>query len=105
MRGTERHLQVGGKTFDFQPRDKTSEVEGMGADVAGRAAETGARRIREPGRGRGHVLDELVEAGNSHEVVTRLITDVADAVTRRLLVLAEAELDKAVLKELVEGYW
>ncbi len=38
------------------------------------------------------LLMQLVGAGNRHEVVTRLITDIADAVTRRLLALAEAEL-------------
>ncbi len=38
------------------------------------------------------LLAQLVGAGNRHEVVTRLITDVADAVTRRLLKLAEADL-------------
>ncbi|WP_093362028.1 DUF294 nucleotidyltransferase-like domain-containing protein [Tropicimonas isoalkanivorans] len=38
------------------------------------------------------LLAQLVGAGNRHEVVTRLITDIADAVTRRLLALAEAEL-------------
>jgi len=38
------------------------------------------------------LLAQLVGAGNRHEVVTRLITDIADAVTRRLLRLAEAEL-------------
>ena len=38
------------------------------------------------------LLVQLVAAGNRHEVVTRLITDIADAVTRRLLKLAEAEL-------------
>jgi CBS domain-containing protein len=38
------------------------------------------------------LLAQLVAAGNRHEVVTRLITDVADAATRRLLTLAEAEL-------------
>ena len=38
------------------------------------------------------VLAQLVAAGNRHEVVTRLITDIADAATRRLLTLAEAEL-------------
>ncbi len=37
------------------------------------------------------LLVQLVGAHNAHEVVTRLITDVADAVTRRLLKLAEAE--------------
>lgn len=38
------------------------------------------------------LLAQLVGAGNRHEVVTRLVTDVADAATRRLLLLAEAEL-------------
>ena len=38
------------------------------------------------------LLVQLVAGGNRHEVVTRLITDIADAVTRRLLKLAEAEL-------------
>ncbi|QPH54177.1 DUF294 nucleotidyltransferase-like domain-containing protein [Pontivivens ytuae] len=38
------------------------------------------------------LLVQLVASGNRHEVVTRLITDITDAVTRRLLKLAEAEL-------------
>lgn len=38
------------------------------------------------------LLMQLVGGGAAHDVVTRLITDIADAVTRRLLVLAEAEL-------------
>jgi len=38
------------------------------------------------------LLMQLVAAGNRHEVVTRLITDISDAVTRRLLKLAEDEL-------------
>jgi CBS domain-containing protein len=38
------------------------------------------------------LLVHLVGAHNAHEVVTRLVTDIADAVTRRLLKLAEAEL-------------
>jgi len=38
------------------------------------------------------LLMQLVGAHNAHEVVTRLITDIADAVTRRLLAMAEAEL-------------
>ncbi|WP_319823427.1 DUF294 nucleotidyltransferase-like domain-containing protein [Thalassovita sp.] len=40
------------------------------------------------------LLVQLVAAGNRHEVVTRLITDVADTATRRLLALAEAKLGK-----------
>lgn len=38
------------------------------------------------------LLAQLVGAGNPHEVVTRLITDIADAATRRLLKLAEERL-------------
>ena len=38
------------------------------------------------------LLKQLVGAHNAHEVVTRLITDIADTATRRLLAMAEAEL-------------
>ena len=38
------------------------------------------------------LLLQLVAGGNRHEVVTRLITDIADAATRRLLALAEERL-------------
>ena len=38
------------------------------------------------------LLVQLVETGNRHDVITRLITDIADTATRRLLKLAEAEL-------------
>jgi CBS domain-containing protein len=38
------------------------------------------------------LLVQLVGGNHPHEVVTRLITDIADAVTRRLLALAEARL-------------
>ncbi len=41
------------------------------------------------------LLVQLVGGGSAHEVVTRLITDIADTVTRRLLALAEAELGPA----------
>ncbi|MEJ6401966.1 DUF294 nucleotidyltransferase-like domain-containing protein [Yoonia sp. 2307UL14-13] len=37
------------------------------------------------------LLVQLIETGNRHEVVTRLITDIADTATRRLLALAEAK--------------
>ncbi|SFR59232.1 DUF294 nucleotidyltransferase-like domain-containing protein [Litoreibacter janthinus] len=36
-----------------------------------------------------NLLMQLVAAGNRHDVVTRMITDIADVVTRRLLALAE----------------
>ncbi|WP_209504163.1 MULTISPECIES: putative nucleotidyltransferase substrate binding domain-containing protein [unclassified Ruegeria] len=38
------------------------------------------------------LLVQLVAGGNRHEIVTRLITDIADTVTRRLLALAEQKL-------------
>ncbi|MFZ5962236.1 DUF294 nucleotidyltransferase-like domain-containing protein [Thalassococcus sp. BH17M4-6] len=38
------------------------------------------------------LLVQLTAAGTRHEVTTRLITDIADAVTRRLLTLAEEKL-------------
>lgn len=41
------------------------------------------------------LLVQLVGGGTAHEVVTRLITDIADTVTRRLLAMAEAELGPA----------
>ncbi len=41
------------------------------------------------------LLVQLVAGGNRHEVVTRLITDIADTATRRLLALAEAALGPA----------
>ncbi|MFD0908342.1 DUF294 nucleotidyltransferase-like domain-containing protein [Ruegeria arenilitoris] len=42
-----------------------------------------------------NLLVQLVAAGNRHEIVTRLITDIADAATRRLLALAEQKLGPA----------
>ena len=41
------------------------------------------------------LLVQLVGAHNPHEVVTRLITNIADAVTRRLITLAENQLGPA----------
>ena len=66
------------------------------ADLVGRAAK--ADTIAEMARATGEIpklLVQLVETGNRHEVVTRLITDIADTVTRRLLALAEAQLGPA----------
>ncbi|WP_111557305.1 DUF294 nucleotidyltransferase-like domain-containing protein [Paracoccus sediminilitoris] len=39
-----------------------------------------------------HLLVQLVQVGQRHEVITRMVTDIADAVTRRLLDLAQARL-------------
>src|SRR5690606_14955293 len=41
------------------------------------------------------LLLQLTGANQAHEVVTRLITDVADTITRRLLAMAEAQLGAA----------
>lgn len=41
------------------------------------------------------LLVQLVRAHQRHEVITRMISDIADAVTRRLLGMAEAELGPA----------
>lgn len=57
------------------------------AAVATDVAELAAVTARIP-----RLLAQLVAAHNAHEVVTRLITDIADTVTRRLLALAEAAL-------------
>ncbi|GLP87958.1 DUF294 nucleotidyltransferase-like domain-containing protein [Tritonibacter mobilis] len=61
------------------------------ADLVGRVAQ--AADAEEMARATSQipqVLLQLVEAGNRHEVITRLITDIADTATRRLLALAEA---------------
>ncbi len=59
------------------------------SDVAGAATPQDlARSTSEIPR----LLMQLVAAGNRHEVTTRLVTDIADAVTRRLLKLAEDDL-------------
>jgi CBS domain-containing protein len=55
----------------------------------------GATTVEALARSTGEIprlLMQLVAAGNRHEVVTRLVTDIADAVTRRLLRMAEDEL-------------
>ncbi|MEI4484656.1 DUF294 nucleotidyltransferase-like domain-containing protein [Frigidibacter sp. MR17.14] len=58
--------------------------------AAGSVAEIAAVTARIP-----ELLVQLVGGNQSHEVVTRLITDVADAATRRLIALAEARLGPA----------
>lgn len=60
------------------------------AAVANTSAELAQVTARIP-----KLLMQLVAANNAHEVVTRLITDIADTVTRRLLKMAEAELGPA----------
>ncbi len=69
----------------FQAMSSAELVAGIaGAKSAEQMAETTARIPR--------LLAQLVAGHHPHEVTTRLITDIADAVTRRLLRLAEREL-------------
>ncbi len=73
--------------------DLTRALAMSSADLVGRVAK--AANATEMARATALIPDllvQLVEAGNRHEVVTRLITDITDTVTRRLLALAEAEL-------------
>ncbi len=60
--------------------------------IASIVAAKDATGIAAATRGLPKLLAHLVGAGTPHEVVTRLITDVADAATRRLQALAEAAL-------------
>ncbi len=63
------------------------------ADLVGRVAKAAsAGEMARATREIPNLLVQLIEAGNRHEVVTRLITDIADTATRRLLALAEEEL-------------
>lgn len=57
---------------------------------AGTVAEMAETTARIP-----ELLAQLVRAHQRHEVITRMISDIADAVTRRLLEMAEAELGPA----------
>lgn len=56
------------------------------------AKETDLDEMAQTVSGIPHMLAQLVGNGAEHQVVTRLITNVADALTRRLLVLAEEKL-------------
>jgi CBS domain-containing protein len=60
------------------------------AATAETVAELGENTARIP-----QLLVQLVGGGSAHEVVTRLITDIADTVTRRLLTMAEDQLGPA----------
>lgn len=62
---------------------------GLVSDIA---AARSAEDMAAATKGIPQLLVQLVAAGLRHEVVTRLITDVADAATRRLLALAEEKL-------------
>lgn len=73
--------------------DLTRAQAWSSADIVGRVAK--ADSVAEMARATGDIrklLVQLVETGNRHDVVTRLITDIADTVTRRLLAMAEEKL-------------
>ncbi len=82
------HL-VGMVTQTDLTRFQAVSSAGLVAEVA--AAETPEAMARATAR-IPQLLVQLVAGGNRHEVVTRLITDVADTATRRLLALAEERL-------------
>jgi CBS domain-containing protein len=69
----------------FQAMSSASLVRDV--STAETVAEMAAVTARIP-----QLLAQLVTSHNAHEVVTRLVTDVTDTVTRRLLAMAEAEL-------------
>ncbi|MBC7163498.1 MAG: cyclic nucleotide-binding/CBS domain-containing protein [Roseovarius sp.] len=79
-----------GKTDLF--RQQAATASHMVADIAsaGSAAEMARVMDRVPG-----LLAQLVQAGVRPQAVTRRITDITDAITRRLLRLAEEELGPA----------
>ena len=70
-------------------RFQASTSASIVADVAGAASHSDMARATSTIP---RLLVQLVAGGNRHEVTTRLITDISDAVTRRLLRLAEEDL-------------
>ncbi len=73
--------------------DLTKAQAMMSADIVGRVAR--ARNAVEMAQATSDIpqlLVQLIDSGNRHDVITRLITDIADAATRRFLTLAEAKL-------------
>lgn len=42
-------IEIGGEAVELQASDEGGEIIGMGADIAGRAADAGLRRIGAPG--------------------------------------------------------
>lgn len=90
------HIPIvdGGQLVGIVTQTDLTRVQAMSsADLVGRIAKAGdvatmARATAEIPQ----LLAQLVGTGNRHEVVTRLITDIADTVTRRLLAMAEERL-------------
>ncbi|MFL4468709.1 DUF294 nucleotidyltransferase-like domain-containing protein [Tateyamaria armeniaca] len=73
--------------------DLTRALAMSSADLVGRVAKAkDASAMAQVTADIPQLLLQLVETGNRHEVITRLITDIADTATRRLLTLAEAAL-------------
>lgn len=73
--------------------DLTRALAMSSADLVGRIAKADdAKAMANVTAEIPQLLLQLVEAGNRHEVVTRLFTDIADTATRRLLKLAEVAL-------------
>lgn len=73
--------------------DLTRALAKSSAELVGRVAKAAtAAEMAQATAEIPQLLVQLVESGNRHEVITRLITDIADTVTRRLLALAEAKL-------------
>ena len=73
--------------------DLTRALAMSSADLVGRIAKaTSAEAMADVTAEIPQLLVHLVDAGNRHEVITRLITDIADTATRRLLALAERAL-------------
>ncbi|WP_284264352.1 DUF294 nucleotidyltransferase-like domain-containing protein [Roseicyclus amphidinii] len=69
----------------FQATSSAALIHDIAAASDSAALARAARRIPD-------LLVQLVSAQNPHQVVTRLITDIGDAITRRLLALAEEKL-------------
>ncbi|MCT4683531.1 MAG: DUF294 nucleotidyltransferase-like domain-containing protein [Roseicyclus sp.] len=69
----------------FQATSSAALIHDIAAAADSAALARAAHRIPD-------LLVQLVSAQNPHQVVTRLITDIGDAITRRLLALAEAKL-------------
>ena len=85
----DRHALVGIVTKTDLARRQALSSSFLVGDVA---KATDPESVREITARIPALLAQLVGAGNRHDVVTRLVTDIADAATRRLLALAEQSL-------------
>ncbi|MDS9467991.1 DUF294 nucleotidyltransferase-like domain-containing protein [Paracoccus sp. MBLB3053] len=93
------HLPIteGGRFVGMITQTDLTRVQAISGSVLMReiAAATDDDDLRRATSRIPQLLASLVAASQRHEVITRQITDVADAVTRRLLVLAEDRLGPA----------